>query len=435
MLNKWLCFLLQASPGPVIGFAIDSMLEVKENAPPKWVRVGVWVITPFAAAVYRIFIHPEPEAFNAAYWIFHLLSTIVGICFFYKGSILQKLTVNLIVTIAMSTADITCGIVLLLLDIPQFSLDFTQTDTMLGVLAANCGADIAIFFTASLWRRFRLQKRMPRGSWVFVLLPLCLLIPNIVYCVEMYNNRQPISTLNLTTLAAAAIVNFVLICVQFNQAGKDEVEKELSALRQQSELERQHYHNVEARREEMAKIRHDYNNLITSVLGLLNMNKTQEAAEALGNLLAKVEETREYPYCGIPIVNAILSEKEAVCRRNKIALRTDLLFPEDAAITPIDLCSIFANLLDNAIRACTHLPPERAREIELSVAVQGDYLLIRCDNPSIKAPGKHAEGSGYGMKILSDISKRYGGKFKTNYENGIFTARLILLCAQNKAAR
>lgn len=95
-------------------------------------------------------------------------------------------------------------------------------------------------------------------------------------------------------MAGAAVLNLALIGVQFHQ----------------TQLERQHYQSVERRREEMAKIRHDYNNLLSSVLGLVRMGKTREAEEMVLGLLARVEATREAPYCGIPIVNAILSEKE-----------------------------------------------------------------------------------------------------------------------------
>lgn len=37
------------------------------------------------------------------------------------------------------------------------------------------------------------------------------------------------------------------------------------------------------------------------------------------------------------------------------------------------------------------------------------------------------------MKILQDIAQRHGGTFSTQFEGGIFTARLVLL-ADPKAA-
>lgn len=143
-------------------------------------------------------------------------------------------------------------------------------------------------------------------------------------------------------------------------------------------------------------------------------------------LLTKILETREMAYCEIPIVNAILSEKEAECRKSDIKLNVDLLFPDNISVSHVELCSIFSNLLDNAIRACNHLPQETEWKIDLSVRTKGDYVLIRCDNPSLK-PSEHPDGTGYGIKILKDISKRYNGDFKTEYSDGTFSARLVLL--------
>jgi len=60
---------------------------------------------------------------------------------------------------------------------------------------------------------------------------------------------------------------------------------------------------------------------------------------------------------------------------------------------PIDLCSLFSNLLDNAIRACTQLPPEQTRRIRLTVGMQGDDMLVRCDNPATKGLGPRPEYS------------------------------------------
>ncbi len=431
MFNRLLCALFQCSAGPVFGFSMDRMQMIKKNAPPQWVRVGLWCLVFIISAPYQVLWKDVHVAANYVHLAGSLVAAAVSFHFFYEGSFWNKTAILLILSIAAISAEFSVGLVRWMFKLPQLSLDYTKRDMVLGSLLGGFSSNTAMFFSAVIWRRFRLQKRMPKGSWAFVMMPLCLLAPTVIYCAEVYKYGSKVSLLHIVTMAGALILNLLLICVQFNQAEKDEMEKELSVLKHETKLERQYYQSMETRREEMAMIRHDYNNLLTSVLGLLRMGKIREAEETIQSLLSKVEQTRECPYCGIPIVNAILSEKEAQCRRQGITLRTDLLFPEDAAVTSIDLCSIFSNLLDNAIRACTHLPPDSARQIYLSVAVQGDYLLIRCDNSAAKAPGPVPEGSGYGMKILKDIARRYAGDFQTEFANGTFTARLILLAVKS----
>lgn len=64
MLNEWLCVFVQSCTGPVFGFAMDSMQMVKENAPPKWVRIGTWLILSILCTLYNIFGKDSPADMN-----------------------------------------------------------------------------------------------------------------------------------------------------------------------------------------------------------------------------------------------------------------------------------------------------------------------------------------------------------------------------------
>ena len=146
-----------------------------------------------------------------------------------------------------------------------------------------------------------------------------------------------------------------------------------------------------------------------------------DVEKSLKKLHKNLEKTREYPYCSIPIVNVVLSEKEKICEEKNVRLEVGLRMPEEMNIKQMDLCRIFGNLLDNAIRAC-----ESGQVIYLTSGVLGEYLMINCENPALKAPGEIPEGSGYGKLILKEIAKQYRGEFDTVYENGIFCAQVML---------
>jgi len=83
-------------------------------------------------------------------------------------------------------------------------------------------------------------------------------------------------------------------------------------------------------------------------------------------------------------------------------------------------------LLDNAIRASKDFD---GGWIRLSSMVIGDYLFIKTENPSEKPPEKPAPGRGYGTRILSDLTARYGGSYLTEYNDGIFTAMVTIQTA------
>lgn len=433
MLNQWISILCQTASGPVFGYAMELMQQIKPNNAARWMRIAFWTVIFFIIAIHKIFTNGS-MAGTVIGWLMTGIFMVISFVCFYGGTIWRRIAVFFMLLVAMMTAECAFGLVCWLFQTDCLSLDFRQTDMMLGSLLGSMLSIVSMFFVAALWRRFEKESRLPRGSWAFVLLPLCLVIPSVYYYVEILQGNGEVALIHLVSMLAAFVLDLFLVCIQFNQAEKDELEKELQALRYRMQLEQQHYQNVEARREEMAKIRHDYNNLLTSVLGLLRSGKAKEAEQTMAALLSRVQETGEYQYCGIPIVNAILAVKQEECRKNEILLRTDLLFPEEMDVEQIDLCSAFSNLLDNAIHACMQLPPKKPRSIALSVGVRGDYLIIRCDNPAAKLPGETKSG-GYGCRILEDIARRYDGNFQTEFGDDVFTARLILLAQSGFAKK
>ena len=54
-------------------------------------------------------------------------------------------------------------------------------------------------------------------------------------------------------------------------------------------MEKLYYEEMDKERESMAKIRHDYNNLISSILGLIHIGRVDEAEIVLDELIEKME--------------------------------------------------------------------------------------------------------------------------------------------------
>jgi len=80
MVHQWLSWLFQTIPGVVLGFSLDSMEQVKENAPPKWVRVGIWVLVFGISCTYQVFFREfGREGANVLGWLIYLVGA-VGVC-------------------------------------------------------------------------------------------------------------------------------------------------------------------------------------------------------------------------------------------------------------------------------------------------------------------------------------------------------------------
>ena len=92
------------------------------------------------------------------------------------------------------------------------------------------------------------------------------------------------------------------------------------------------------------------------------------------------------------------------------------------------VCSLFSNVLDNAVHACLALPPQR-RWIRCTAACRGAYLILREENPWNPAAPAHAgpsSGSGFGLQILSELARRYDGSLEVQQEDGCFRITVCL---------
>lgn len=207
---------------------------------------------------------------------------------------------------------------------------------------------------------------------------------------------------------------------------KAELEEELQNIHYTRELEQAHYRTIQERREELARIRHDFNNQLAAVRLLIQSSDEKDAGSMLRQLGEDIAATREEPYCSVPVINAVLTEKAAMCESEGIRLEIQLDLPHMLTIHPLHLCRIFANLLDNAAKAARFTA---APAITLSSAMAGDYLFIKTVNPSLP-PVKPGKGHGYGSKILKQLAAKYDGSYQVSYEDGIFTAVVTLLLEQ-----
>ena len=128
----------------------------------------------------------------------------------------------------------------------------------------------------------------------------------------------------------------------------------------------------------------------------------------------------------------MLNNKAAAANREHI--RTEFTvrvkeFPCGGA----ELCSVFCNVLDNAIEACQLLPENADRWLRLTASVWNGLFLLECRNTSANSPRMERgcvvstkQEHGWGLEILKIIAKKYQGAIDASFDKGIFLLRLTL---------
>ena len=92
-----------------------------------------------------------------------------------------------------------------------------------------------------------------------------------------------------------------------------------------------------------------------------------------------------------------------------------------------DLCSLFANALENAIHACEKIPAPGKRYITLKVYEKNNRICIQIANSYLQnpvfeneIPVSHEPNHGIGVKSMISVVEKYHGVYGFFAEDGEF---------------
>lgn len=230
--------------------------------------------------------------------------------------------------------------------------------------------------------------------------------------------------------SAADILFFLII---FQKIQKENLLRQLWETQTLRDLRHRHYEDEMKNRTEMQNLKRELLAQSKILSGFLqDSDKKEEARDYLSRLTGKMKGINTVEYCPISVVNAILTEKAKVCKERDIDFHIDVQIQEERNIKSIHLCSVFANLLDNAIEACSLIQENEKRVIQLHAAHKADYICVKVENTyNVKIKNEKKPGRGYGSLILKEIAGCYNGDYQVKEDSGIYKA-FISLQIQNE---
>ena len=212
-------------------------------------------------------------------------------------------------------------------------------------------------------------------------------------------------------------------------------------LQQSEQAEKEYFEDINNRYSELRMLRHDMNNHLSAMSLLLQEGKLADAQNYLKEVASALEESMPIARTGINALDMVLWSKASLAKESGTEIRLEL--EEGLAgieISNYELCSVFGNLLDNALEAVKKLP-EDERKIKLSVRRQLDMLCIFCENPytdvksengSFVSSKADAKNHGFGIRQIRHIASKYQGTVEINTDNHIFSVSVLLTTSTSK---
>lgn len=175
---------------------------------------------------------------------------------------------------------------------------------------------------------------------------------------------------------------------------------------------------------QMERLRHDMKNHVLALRGLWE-NKEFEKA---GNYLEKMMESGNFggseEVTGNQAVDALLYNKKKKAGQLQIRWMCDVHIPKGCTIDEFDLCVLFGNLLDNAIKACAECKNKEYRFVDIqSQQVKQCFLLVMKNGTVMKDATEIKQGIGF-LNIYETVTK-CEGTVNINVENNVFETSIL----------
>ena len=185
--------------------------------------------------------------------------------------------------------------------------------------------------------------------------------------------------------------------------------------------------------------RHDYHNHIQSIKAMLAMKKFRELDDYLGTLEQDLDSIDIAIRTGNVSLDAILSSKVSIARKNNIEVNCSAKVPGELKISDVHLCAIVGNLLDNAIEACEKIKssgenafPQKFIRIYIGLFKEQLYISVsnstnakhrrRLNELVTSKLGEH----GFGLRRIDKLAEKYDGYVNRKNEPGVFATEVML---------
>lgn len=315
-----------------------------------------------------------------------------------------------------------------------------ETLTLLSLAEIAWGIIILIFLILAD-KRIILKTKTPNAFT----LPknISVLIVLTLFCVALLENNtlypQNVAALSqaLTVMLVALFVIFIIYLLLINST-KTFSEKMVDMLSKQITLQINHYETLKLYDQEVLRFRHDFNNMMTCLMVILESGDSKQAMEYIENYKGILHVENKLFDSGNYIMDALLNAKSQEAAKYGTKILFNGLIPT-MGISTFDLCVIIANALDNAIEACSKL--EGMKSINVQSKIEKNSWFIFIDNPvagpvnilrnMITTTKQNSALHGFGLRNIERIVQKYSGSMSLKHEDGVFAFSTWLILDEN----
>lgn len=210
--------------------------------------------------------------------------------------------------------------------------------------------------------------------------------------------------------------------------------KEMQVVKDMLNLRYQQYLDYMQNSEYISRQCHD---LKYQIAGMRAAPGSEVWTEYLDELEGAVRKYQTWNVSGNNVLDAIMTQKKQYCIRHEIQLTCKSDGRDFNFLFIKDICTIFGNILDNAIEAVSTLEDMDSRVIHGEIARKNEFLLVKfenCYNGTVEIMDQKLphttkndkENHGYGLMSVQRTVEKYNGSMSLQTENGWFVIKILI---------
>ncbi len=345
-------------------------------------------------------------------------------------------SIYMYIFLAMILTFVTEGIGVLVVYLLGMTPNEIHTQILPKIIGVSISKSLYFIIVWYFIPKLKFKKSINRTALYQIILVCVFNIIIILMALWFYRNLELLSLkVNSTSYIVYTTIGAIIFSVCILEITKgiiNQSQKEAEWQVKEQEYKRQVFYvdNIQAMLKSMNSQRHDFNNHINCLYGLLRLNKGKEAEEYIERLVDEINEFNIVVDTGNPVLTVLLNTKLMMAQKDKIYMEIDADIPEKMGIESIDLSIIVGNLLDNALEACKGTEREN-KYIEFDMNIQNNNLIIKlcnskssaikvelCDDKANFTSKKDSSNHGFGLNNIRQAVEKYEGivNFEDNGE-------------------
>lgn len=271
--------------------------------------------------------------------------------------------------------------------------------------------------------------------YLFSILPIALMVSNI-YTI-------PISYANIRVgkvyakgfiITIFELTLYLIVFILFYIFSKTTIEKtKLTERNNILEIQKSYTESLQSYIKYTSKARHDFKHSVHVMSRLADEGNLSALKDYIAQYENSLTVTAPVRICKSEALNALFNHYRQQAIENNVDINWRIDLPENSRILDVDLCSIFGNILENAIDGCCTVE-EGKRYFNLTSEIKGDCLYIvstnnygkplRMDGEEFSSTKHQGKGIGlYSMKSITDV---YDGIFEAGNNDGEFFVNIVM---------